>query len=145
MYIGGKEVRTLFAFATIPVSNAAALVESVPVPSGTEMVPAVAKAAEEFNSLSKREKKSRLKEAKKLLKKYNADKKAGKQDDGETNTILLAILAILLPPLAIYLKERAFTWKFWVSLLLIIPVFFVGWYFWFAAVLLALLVVFNVL
>jgi len=136
---------TLFAFATIPVSNAAALLEPTPVPAGTEMDPAVAKAAEEFNSLSKREKKSRLKEAKKLFKKLKANKDAGMQDDAETNTILLAILAILLPPLAIYLKERAFTWKFWVSLILIIPVFFVGWYFWFAAVLLALLVVFNVL
>lgn len=101
-------------------------------------------AVEEFKSLSKKEKKSRFKEVKKLLKEYKADKKAGKQEDSETNTILLAILAILLPPLAIFLKERRLTWKFWLCIgLYVFTAVSLG--FLSLPIILALLVVFNVL
>src|SRR5213596_795263 len=94
------------------------------------------KAVNEFNSLSKKERKSKFKEVKSLIKDYKEQKKAGTMAESDTNTILLAILAILLPPLAIYLKEQTLTWKFWVSLILIIPVLFGGWgwFAWLAAV-----------
>jgi uncharacterized membrane protein YqaE (UPF0057 family) len=102
-------------------------------------------ALNELKTLSRKEKKSRIKEVKKLLKQYRTDKKTGKAA-ADDNTILLAILAILLPPLAIYLKEQTLTWKFWVSLALIaIPIIFGAWYLWLLAVGLALLVVFDVL
>ncbi len=98
----------------------------------------------ELKSLSRKEKKSRFKEIKKLLKEYKADKKAGKQEDNETNTILLAILAILLPPLAIFLKERRLTWKFWLCIgLYVFTAVSLG--FLSLPIILALLVVFNVL
>ena len=101
-------------------------------------------AVEEFKSLSRKEKKSRFKEVKKLLKEYKADKKAGKQEDSETNIILLAILAILLPPLAIWLKERRLTWKFWLCIAMYVFAFIsIG--FLSLPIILALLVVFNVL
>ncbi len=35
-----------------------------------------------------------------------------------TNTLLLVILAIILPPLAVYLHENAFNGKFWLDLVL---------------------------
>jgi uncharacterized membrane protein YqaE (UPF0057 family) len=102
----------------------------------------VTDALQKLRTLSRKEQKSRIKEVKKLLKHYKADKKAG--IDTDENTILLAILAILLPPLAIYLKEKELTWKFWLDIALIVFVF-VSWGFWLLPVALALLVVFNVL
>lgn len=68
-----------------------------------------------FKGLSKKEKKARIADAKELLKNYKAEKAAG---DADTNTLLLAILAILLPPLAVYLHEGEINTKFWISLLL---------------------------
>jgi uncharacterized membrane protein YqaE (UPF0057 family) len=103
----------------------------------------VKKAFDEFNTLSHKEKKSRFKEAKKLYKEYRAAKKAHREDD-ETNTILLAILAILLPPLAVYLKEGEINVKFWIDLALVLLVFF-SFFLWIFPVAYALLVVFDVL
>lgn len=138
---------SLVALMSAPVVKAA---ETEPVVTETTAPDAATraeldKAVAEFNTLSKQEKKSRFKEVKKLVKQYKADKKAGKMADDDTNTILLAILAILLPPLAIYLKERTLSWKFWVSLIFIIPLFFGGWFFWLGAVVIALLTVFDVI
>ena len=70
----------------------------------------------EFKSLSRVDRKMRIAEAKTMLKEYKAQKQAGSEPS--TNTILLAILAILLPPLAVYLHEGAINDKFWLSLLL---------------------------
>lgn len=104
----------------------------------------VKKAFDEFNGLSHKEKKNRFKEAKKLFKEYRAAKKAHRDDDQETNTILLAILAILLPPLAVYLKEGEINVKFWIDLALVLLVFF-SFFLWIFPVAYALLVVFDVL
>ena len=104
-------------------------------------------AVAEYNALSKKEKKSRFRDAKKLYREYNADKKAGKADDIETNQILLAIIAIILPPLAVYLKERELTWKFWATLALMVTgIIFLSAlpFLWILAAGLALLVVFDV-
>ena len=134
-----------FAIITL-TSPAIAAIVSEPVAT-TSAVPSdkdINNAVSEFKSLSRKEKKSRFKEVKKLLKEYKADKKASKEDDGETNTILLAILAILLPPLAIYLKERTLTWKFWLCIAMYVFAFIsIG--FLSLPIILALLVVFNVL
>ena len=56
-------------------------------------------ALKEFKSLSKRERKERINEAKKALKKYKQDKKAAAEPS--TNTLLLVIIAILLPGLGL--------------------------------------------
>jgi len=69
-----------------------------------------------FRSLSHKERMFRMKEAKIAFKKYKAAKAKG--DDVDTNTLLLAIIAILLPPLAVYLKEKEFNSKFWIDVLL---------------------------
>lgn len=72
----------------------------------------------EFNSLSRHEKRSRYKEIKKAIKEYKAQKKQG--GEVNTNTLLLVIIAILIPPLAVYLYEGSFTNRFWISVLLTI-------------------------
>ena len=101
----------------------------------TEPAPAtVTTAVEEFRNLSKHERKSRIKEVKKLLKEHKADKRAGRA--AETDQVLLAILAILLPPLAVYLKEGEVNSRFWISVILTLL-------FWIPGVIFALLVVFD--
>jgi uncharacterized membrane protein YqaE (UPF0057 family) len=79
--------------------------------------PALVKAAvEAFKSLPKKERKAKVKELKKELKKIKAERKAGK--DPSTNTVLMVILAIILPPLAVYLHEGDTNKRFWISVLL---------------------------
>ncbi len=91
----------------------------------TEPDPAKVKAAmEEFNSLSKKEKRAKIKDVKKEIKEFKAEKKAGKEPS--TNTLLLVILAILLPPLAVYLHEGVINSKFWISLILTLLFFIPG-------------------
>ncbi|KAF0242199.1 MAG: YqaE/Pmp3 family membrane protein [Sediminibacterium sp.] len=129
----------LFCFVTLP-SNA-----SVTVPSSGTNTPAVAEsptmndavvqdAMLQFKSLSRVEKKTRLAEVKKLAKEYKAQKATASEPS--TNTILLVILAILLPPLAVYLHENALNGKFWLSLLLTLL-------FWLPGVIYALFVVLS--
>ena len=89
-------------------------------------------AASEFKSLSKKEQKERLKEVKKVMKDYKAQKKAGKEPS--TNTLLLVILAILLPPLAVYLHQGVINNKFWIALVLTLL-------FWLPGVIYALIVI----
>lgn len=98
-----------------PVSNSSkdSAVEKEVIPDNA----VVTDALHEFKSLTRVERKMRISEAKKTWKEYKAAKKAGTSEPS-TNTILLAILAILLPPLAVYLHEGVINGKFWLDLLL---------------------------
>lgn len=112
---------TLSCFAA-PVTTMAV---TIPSAKSTEPDPATVKAAmEEFKSLSRKERKTRVKEAKKALKEFKADKRAGKAPSD--NTVLLVILAILLPPLAVYLHQGEINTKFWISLILTLLFFLPG-------------------
>ena len=105
---------------------------STPAPT-TEPDPAKVKAAlEEFRSLSKKEKKARIKEVKKEMKSFKKERRHGQEPS--TNTLLLVILCILLPPLAVYLHQGEINNKFWISLLLTLL-------FWLPGVIYALIVV----
>jgi uncharacterized membrane protein YqaE (UPF0057 family) len=81
-------------------------------------VEAVQSAMEEFKSLPKKERKDRFKEVKKAIKEFKAQKKAG--GDADTNTLLLVLLGILIPPLAVYLHEGSTNNKFWLNVILTI-------------------------
>lgn len=104
----------------------------------------IAKAAfEELKNLPKAERKIKLREAKKKIREFKAARKAGEETD--TNTLILVVLAILLPPLAVYLHEEEANTKFWITLLLFLlgiagAVFF-SWLLIFAAVVYALIVI----
>ncbi len=95
----------------------------------------VTNAVDAFNSLSKKEKKQRIKEVKKEVNAFKQAKRQGK--DADEQTILLVILAILLPPLAVYLHQNAINTKFWISLVLTLL-------FWVPGVIYSLLVVLGV-
>lgn len=116
------------ASVTVPVTESTA--------TATPGEKTVSDALKDFNSLSRKERKGRIREVKKMLQEQKAEKAAGKKADD--NTILLAILAILLPPLAVYLKEDAITTHFWISLILTLL-------FWLPGVIYAMLVVFDVI
>jgi uncharacterized membrane protein YqaE (UPF0057 family) len=132
--------RILTFLVMVSVCTSPVLAASLPTADNTaktEPAPAaVTSAVDEFKNLSRHERKTRIKDAKKLLNEYKADKKAGRA--AETDQVLLAILAILLPPLAVYLKEEEVNTKFWISLILTLL-------FWIPGVIFALLVVFDVI
>ncbi len=69
-----------------------------------------------FKNLSAKEKKLKTKEAKQALKEYKKEKKAGSKK--ETDQLLLILIAILIPPLAVYLHEDEINGKFWLDLIL---------------------------
>ncbi len=104
--------------AVVPTANGNTEGRVVPSPE------AVKAALAEYRSLSKKEKRQRFKLMKQSLKDYKAAKKAG--NDAETNTLLLVILAILLPPLAVYLHEGEINKKFWIDLILTLLFFLPG-------------------
>jgi uncharacterized membrane protein YqaE (UPF0057 family) len=121
------------SFFTAPVPSIAMTVPASSTPATGEPDPAVVKAAlEEFKSLSKKERKARIKESKKAIKQFKADKRAGAEPS--ENTVLLVILAILLPPLAVYLHEGEINSRFWISILLTLL-------FWIPGVVYALIIV----
>jgi uncharacterized membrane protein YqaE (UPF0057 family) len=105
----------LFLSATL---NGYSLIVPVTEPAA-EMIKA--EAIKEWNSLSKKEKKERIKEVKKEIKNFKKEKRKGA--DTDTNTLLLVIIAIIVPPLAVYLQQGEINTKFWISLILTL----LGW------------------
>lgn len=104
------------AFVTTESKGTTEEVSSNPnTDEGVPSMDAVKSAMKEFKTLSKHERKDRIKEAKKQLKQMKANKEAGAPT---TDTTLLVIVAILLPPLAVYLHEGTANGKFWLSVLL---------------------------
>lgn len=102
---------------SLPVINGYAIVPAGNVKtSGTEPDPVAVKSAmNDFNNLSKKERKAKVREVKKEITHYNSE---NKKKAGDTNTLLLVIVAILLPPLAVYLHQGEINSKFWIDLLL---------------------------
>ena len=119
-------IAVLFLSTTVMAASLPALVSNEPGPA------TVKNAVASFNALSKHEKKARIKDVKKYVKEVKAAKRSGKTVDD--NTVLLVILAILLPPLAVYLHEGEINIKFWISILLTLL-------FWVPGVIYALIVV----
>lgn len=138
-------------FATICYTPAqATLITSKADPSTTTITEeeAIKNALAEFKNLSRKERNVRFKEAKAALKQYKAARKAGDTTDTDAKTILMVVLAILLPPLAVYLKQNATDGKFILDLLLalvgiigILTIPVLGWLLWLAAIVYALIVV----
>jgi uncharacterized membrane protein YqaE (UPF0057 family) len=127
---------------TINYSSAAVILP----PTHTKIDPSkVKEAVAELKGLSKKERKNRLKAAMKEIKAFKAAKKAGKEPD--TNTLLLVIIALLLPPLAVYLHEGEANNKFWITLLLfvlgVIGGFIFSWFLLLAAIVYALIIVLS--
>ncbi|MBK7289462.1 MAG: YqaE/Pmp3 family membrane protein [Chitinophagaceae bacterium] len=117
-----SSTHTAGAAIIVPVTNSSTTPDST----------TISDAVNGFKNLSKKEKKEKIKEVKKEIKAFKASKKAN--GDPSTNTLLLVILAILLPPLAVYLHQGVINNKFWISLILTLL-------FWLPGVIYALIVV----
>lgn len=104
------------AFIVHPTTNGATTENPAPAK--------VSSAVSEFMHLSRHERKLRIKDAKSELKKFKAERKAGSEPS--TNQVLLIILAIILPPLAVYLHEGVINGKFWLDLILTLLFFLPG-------------------
>lgn len=107
--------------------------------SGTASVPVITpeetirqEAMKEWNSLSAKQKRERYKAVKQEIKKYRKEKR--RTGAADTDTLLLVILAILLPPLAIYLHQGEINNKFWLGLILTLL-------FWVPGIIYALIVI----
>jgi len=110
------------AVGTNPANATLVVKPAVTIQPVNEPDPASIKnAVDEFKSLSKKERKLRIKAAKKEIRDYKKQKKDGGATD--TNTLLLVILGILLPPLAVYLYEGEINNRFWIDLILTL----LGW------------------
>lgn len=124
-------VLALVLLAPLTPQTAAAVV--VPPARHEDPRPAEVKSAlEAFKSLSRKERKQKIRQARQEIKAFKAARKAGQEPS--TNTLLLVILAILLPPLAVYLHQGEINNKFWISLLLTLL-------FWLPGVIYALIVI----
>lgn len=138
-------VSTLILAISAPVISDAAVIvpgnSSGIVPTGEPDPNTVKAAIEEFRSLSRKAKKERLKNLKKEIKAW---KKAKREGDAEVTTLLLVIIAIILPPLAVYLHQGEINTKFWIALILSLLVFFTL-FLWIIPVVYALLVVLGVI
>jgi uncharacterized membrane protein YqaE (UPF0057 family) len=109
---------TLCFSMLLPQTFAASLPVLPATPASTEPDEATVKSAVgEFKNLSAKERKSRIKEAKKAVKKLKAQKRKAAEPI-VTNQLLLVIITILLPPLGVYLHQGEINSKFWISLLL---------------------------
>jgi len=116
-------INNTFAAIIIPSSSAKTI-----APDPAKVKEAVAA----LKGLSGKERRDRIKEIKKEMREFKAHKKAG--EEPSTNTLLLVILAILLPPLAVFLHQGEINNKFWISLLLTLI-------FWLPGVIYALIVI----
>ncbi|PHI18951.1 hypothetical protein CEQ90_15525 [Lewinellaceae bacterium SD302] len=72
--------------------------------------------------MSRKERRALKREQRKAAKAAIKDAKA----HGDVDLALLVVLAILLPPLAVYLHEGAINTRFWISLLLTLLFFLPG-------------------
>lgn len=127
-----------------PVAGATALPVNVSNSHPGEWDPQlVRQALESLRKLPRKERKAKLKQAKKEIKNFRAAQKRGEEVD--TNLVLMVILALLLPPVAVYLHDNAATTRFWITLLLFLAgvagVFIFGWWAILASIIYALIIV----
>lgn len=121
---------SLIAFIIVLSGFKASAISSTPFTNPSETKNAepgratVKSAFREFLSLSRKERRERIKEVKLEIKKFKASKNSIQEPN--TNQLLLVILAILLPPLAVYLHEGVINSKFWLDLILTLLGFIPG-------------------
>ncbi len=120
-----KLLLSALAFLVIGASFNSLPAATVVLPSSGNPDPVAVKAAmSAFTNLSKKEKREKVREVRSEIKAFKAAQKSGSEPS--TNTLLLVILAILLPPLAVYLHEGVINKRFWIDLILTLLFFVPG-------------------
>ena len=132
--------------ASLPAPAAESVPVSQPAGNTTKADPdpaTVQSALDDFKNLSKSEKRSRMKDVKKALKEYKAERRKAHMDD-DARMILAIIFAILIPPVGVIIKEQELTINFWIALALCL-LSIITFVLWIIPVVFALLVVFDVI
>lgn len=114
--LGGQTLQAAFAVKA-PATPTQADVEAAKAAHEAELATMTARERRAY-------KRQQRKDIKQALKDYKKDKKAGK--DISEGGLLLIILAILLPPLAVYLYTGEIGNKFWISVILTLLVWVPG-------------------
>jgi uncharacterized membrane protein YqaE (UPF0057 family) len=116
-------ISLLFILLFSPAIAFGAAAKALPAQAEAPLPTAISAAAADGSKLSKKEKRAYRKSIKKDVKNAVKDwKSAGSKD---TETLLLVIIAILLPPLAMALYD-GISKRFWISLLLTIIFYIPG-------------------
>lgn len=110
-----KSLLTIVFFAAITLFSTSIHAAILP-PAADKTEAQIKEAVNEFNTLSKAEKKERVTKVKTAVQQYKANLKNGERIDD--NKLLAIIFAILIPPVGVVLYENKVTTKFWISLLL---------------------------
>jgi uncharacterized membrane protein YqaE (UPF0057 family) len=115
-------VTVLLSLALFTAPAQAAFV-SKPAPAPTETTAPAAPATDEasvtsaakesWNSISKQERKDRIRAAKDAIRNWK-----NTPESGGVNQLLLVIITIILPPVGVLIHEGHLNSKFWISLLL---------------------------
>lgn len=100
----------LFSLFFIAATPAYAVVKVVSPTQEEDLKSLKKEAKEDWKALSKKERKEKRKELKDAIKNF--------EEGDSTDTILLVIIAIVLPPLAMGIHDSGLTTRFWLSLLL---------------------------
>ncbi|WP_207955362.1 YqaE/Pmp3 family membrane protein [Segetibacter sp. 3557_3] len=104
------------AFVTEPKAETEEVSVNPNAETNVPAMDAVKSAMKDFKALSRHERKEKISEAKKQIKAFKEQKKAGAEPN--TNTLLLVLIALFIPPLAVYLHEGVINNRFWISLIL---------------------------
>jgi uncharacterized membrane protein YqaE (UPF0057 family) len=126
-----KLIFTAVLFSAIGLSSINTYAAILP-PATSKTEAQIKEAVNEFNSLSKNDKKERVSKVKAAVQQYKDNLKSG--DSIDDNKLLAIIFSILIPPVGVVLYENKVTTKFWISLLL-------TFIFWLPGVIYSLLVV----
>ena len=119
-----KSVLSIFVIALLGFSITALAVPNTPnLNKNAKTEREVVSPKDNWENLSKKEKRAKRKEIKKELK--SAIKLAKKQEANDVGFAILIILAVLIPPLAMGLYD-GITQRFWLSLLLTLLFFLPG-------------------
>lgn len=112
-----KSIYTILFTAAIAIFTSSVHAAILPPAKTDKKIEAqVNEAVNEFNQLSKSEKKERFSKVKSTIQQYKSNLKNGEKIDD--NKLLAIIFAILIPPVGVVLYENKVTTKFWISLLL---------------------------
>ncbi|MGB3548855.1 MAG: YqaE/Pmp3 family membrane protein [Saprospiraceae bacterium] len=108
----------LFAAIGLPQAKAVLVTPVNPAQQEADALAAAQEYQASLKAMSAKERRELRREQRHSMRNALKDFKKGDQSRDGANTVLLVILAIFIPPLAVFLHQGEINGKFWISLLL---------------------------
>ncbi len=108
----------LFAAIGLPQAKAVLVTPVNPAQQEADALVAAQEYQASLKAMSAKERRELRREQRHSMRNALKDFKKGDQSRDEANTVLLVILALFIPPLAVFLHQGEINSKFWISLLL---------------------------